>query len=108
MAPLQVIILPINDELVPYANEVLSAMDSAGLRVAVDSRTESLNKKVREAQINYIPLIVTIGNREKESGALSVRYLDGTVKYGVSRESFIQTVSANIQQRKLSLDTFPD
>ncbi len=108
MAPLQAIILPLNDDLVPYSNEINTTLKNAGLRVEVDSRTESLNKKVREAQLNYIPLILTIGGKEKEAGTLAVRTLDGKVKYGVSHEAFLNTVLAHIRYRKLSLEIFSE
>jgi threonyl-tRNA synthetase len=106
MAPIQAVILPINDDLVPYSNEVQDILKSAGLRVEVDSRTESLNKKVREAQLQYIPLILTIGGKEKEAGTLSVRTLDGNVKYGVSHQAFLDTVLAHIRNQELSLVLF--
>jgi threonyl-tRNA synthetase len=106
MAPVQAVILPINDDLVPYSNEVEDILKSAGLRVEIDSRTESLNKKVREAQLQYIPLILTIGGKEKEAGTLSVRTLDGDVKYGISHQAFLDEVLANIGNRELSLDLF--
>ena len=106
MAPTQAIILPINDDLVAYSTEVLDILKNAGLRVEIDSRTESLNKKVREAQLQYIPLILTIGGKEKEAGTLSVRTLDGNVKYGVSHQAFLDTVLAHIGNRELSLDIF--
>ena len=104
LAPLQAIILPINDELTPYAEEVLAKLKKAGLRAEVDSRTESLNRKVREAQLQYIPLIVTVGGREKAASTLSVRTLDGEVKYGVSQDTFINTVLALIRKRSLSVE----
>jgi threonyl-tRNA synthetase len=104
LSPLQAIILPINDDLVPYANEVLAILKNAGLRAEVDSRTESLNKKVREAQLQYIPTILTIGGKEKEASTLSVRTLDGNVKYGVSHEIFLNTVHTHIRNRALSLE----
>ncbi len=106
MAPTQAIILPINDDLVAYSTEVLDILKNAGLRVEIDSRTESLNKKVREAQLQYIPLILTIGGKEKEAGTLSVRTLDGNVKYGVSHQAFLDTVLSHIGNRELSLDIF--
>ncbi len=55
-------------------------MAQTGLRVEVDDRTESLNRKVREAQLANVPLILTMGNKEKEAGTVAVRTLDGTVK----------------------------
>ena len=106
MAPIQTIILPINDDLVPYCRQVQASLKNAGLRANVDGRTESLNKKVREAQLQYIPLILTIGGKEREATTLSVRTLDGKVKYGVSHQSFLDTVLSHIRHRELSLDVF--
>jgi threonyl-tRNA synthetase len=108
MAPIQTVILPINDELVPYANDVKIKLVNAGLRAEVDSRTESLNKKVRDAQLSKTPLILTIGNKEKESGNLSVRTLDGKVRFGVHHEDFLNRVLSHIKERKLDLDIFND
>jgi threonyl-tRNA synthetase len=106
LAPVQAVILPINDDLVPYASEVTDIFKDAGLRAEIDSRTESLNKKVREAQLQYVPSIITIGGKEKEAGTLSVRTLDGNVKYGVSHQAFLEKVGAHIGNRELSLDLF--
>ncbi len=107
MAPIQAEILAINDDLVPYANDVKMKLETAGLRTEVDSRTESLNKKVREAQLNNIPLILTVGSKEKENGSLSVRTLDGNVRYGITFENFFQRVLQHIDKRRLDLDIFP-
>jgi threonyl-tRNA synthetase len=106
MTPVQAIVLPINDDLVPYSSEVRDTLRNAGLRVELDSRTESLNKKVREAQLNYIPLILTVGGKEKEAGTLAVRTLDGKVKYGLDQETFLDTVRSYIQNREISLEIF--
>jgi len=108
LSPVQAVILPINDELVTYSNEVKSELEKADLRVEIDDRAESLNKKVREAQLNQIPLILTIGAKEKESGSLAVRTLDGHVKYGVSHDRFVDTVGEHIRKRKLALDLFKE
>ena len=108
MAPVQAVLLAINDELIPYANDVKKELENAGVRAEVDGRTESLNKKVRDAQLNQIPLILTIGNKEKESGKLSVRTLDGTVKHGVPYEAFLAKVLSHIKDRKLDLEIFSE
>jgi threonyl-tRNA synthetase len=108
MAPVQVILLPINDDLVAYADEIGRTLQGAGLRCEVDSRAESLNKKIREAQLRYIPLILTIGNKEKASGTLSVRTLDGTVKQGISHDVFMNTVTAAIRERRLDQGLFQE
>ena len=107
MAPVQAVALPINDDLIPYALEVKGIMEKAGLRTEIDSRTESLNKKIRAAQLANIPLILTIGAKEQASKTLSVRTLDGNVKMGVSQDVFIQAVAKNIEKRELELNLFP-
>ncbi|HMA67935.1 MAG TPA: threonine--tRNA ligase, partial [Desulfosalsimonadaceae bacterium] len=106
LAPVQAVILPINDSLAPFAEETNASFQQAGLRSRVDKRTESLNKKVREAQLARIPLIVTVGEKEKSAGTLSVRTLDGQVHYGVSTGHFIQAARANIDERALALNIF--
>jgi threonyl-tRNA synthetase len=108
LAPVQTVILPINDALIPYANEVQAELKNADLRVEMDDRAESLNKKVREAQLNQIPLIITIGGKEKDSGTLSVRTLDGHVKYGISHDKFLKMAGEYIRRRELALDLFKE
>ncbi|MDM8550040.1 threonine--tRNA ligase [Desulfobacterales bacterium HSG2] len=103
MAPVQAIVLPMNDDLVPYSNEVRTILANQGLRTEIDDRTESLKKKVRDAQLTYIPLILTIGAKEKESGTLSVRTLDGKVRYGVTHEAFLNQAIAHIKERQPDL-----
>ncbi len=106
MAPIQVALLPINDNLVSCANNVRLKLENAGIRTEVDSRTESLNKKVRDAQLCNIPLILTIGNKEKKSKSLSVRTLDGNVRFGVSHEEFLEKVLSHVRERELDLNIF--
>lgn len=74
--------------------------------MAVDDRTESLNKKIRLAQLDKIPLILTLGAKEQDAGTLSVRTLDGNVRYGIPRDTFVSVVSAHIKERKPDLDIF--
>lgn len=104
MAPVQIVLLPINDDLASYADKIKQIFDSKGLRTEVDARTESLNKKIRDAQLDKIPLIITIGNREKETGALSVRTPDGKVRQGMPQDEFLDKILENIRKRKLELD----
>ncbi len=108
LAPVQAALLPINDDMVSYANEIKASFDKVGIRSEVDARTESLNKKIREAQLNYVPLIMTIGPKEKEAGTFSVRTLNSKVKYGITKEDFFNTVLEYINQRNLNLDIFSE
>jgi threonyl-tRNA synthetase len=106
LAPVQLIALPINDDLIAFANKVKSAFTTHGLRCEVDDRAESLNKKIREAQLRKIPLILTCGNKEKEAGTLAVRTLDGKVHYGMDQTRLIEKVLLNVTSRHLDLDIF--
>jgi threonyl-tRNA synthetase len=106
MAPVQATILPINDDLVPHANAIRQVFEASGIRTELDDRTESLNKKIREAQIQKIPLIITIGEKERAAGTLSVRTLDGAVRYGVSPDGFIEKVVDHIRKRTLDLQLY--
>ncbi len=106
LAPVQAVVLPINDDLAAYAGTVRDDLVAAGLRVELDDRAESLNKKVRESQLRQIPLILTIGAKEQAAGTLSVRTLDGKVSYGVTQETFLDTALDHIRERKLGLTVF--
>jgi len=103
MAPVQVVVLPINDELIPFAQIIARTLEEMDLRTEVDHRSESLKKKVRDAQLNQIPLILTCGAKEKENDTLSVRTLDGQVRQGMPMERFKEQVLKNIQERQLDL-----
>lgn len=106
MAPVQCTLLPMNDDLTPYANQVRASLEQAGLRVEVDSRTESLKKKVRNAQLLNIPLILTIGEKEKEAGTLSVRTLDGKIRFGMSHDEFLKPILSHIKDRRVDQEFF--
>ncbi len=106
MAPVQAALLPINDELIPYAAGIRDVLEKEGIRTELDSRTESLKKKIRDAQLSYVPLIITCGPKEMESGTVSVRNLSGKIKYGVTIEDFVKIVLFQIKERKLDLEIF--
>jgi threonyl-tRNA synthetase len=108
LAPVQAVALPINDELTPFAESVQAELTQAGLRVDLDDRTESLNKKIREAQMAKTPLILTCGAKEQAAGTLSVRTLDGQVHYGVPIDRFKKIVTGHVAQRGLDTPAFGD
>jgi threonyl-tRNA synthetase len=108
LAPVQVVVLPINDDLAPFARKLHQQFEAAGLRSSVDDRSESLKKKIREAQLNQIPLIITAGEKERDQNTLSVRTLDGKVRFGIAIDAFINGAMENIKARKLALDMFSD
>ena len=77
LAPIQARILNITDSQIPYVEEVYSALRGAGVRVEKDARNEKLNYKIREAQLQKIPFMVILGDKEVETNTLTVRLRDG-------------------------------
>src|SRR3954449_13421723 len=73
LAPTQAIVLPISDRHVEAAAETQARLKAAGLRVALDDRGESVGRKIRDAELGKIPYMLVVGDREAESGTVSVR-----------------------------------
>jgi threonyl-tRNA synthetase len=73
LAPVQAIVLPISDRHLDYAHEVAAQLHEDGLRVEIDERSESIGKKIREAEVHKIPYMLVVGDAEQEAGAVAVR-----------------------------------
>ena len=73
LAPVQVAVLPITDRQIDYAKKLHDELTSAGIRVHLDDRSEKVNLKIREAQLQKIPFMLVIGDREAQAGTVSVR-----------------------------------
>ena len=74
LAPVQAIVLPITDRQLEYARSVRDQLDAAGIRVTVDDRSEKVNLKIRDAQLQKIPYMLVVGDREAQSGQVAVRH----------------------------------
>ena len=77
LAPVQAIVLPISDRHADYGRQVQDKLAGAGLRVEIDTRSEKVNYKIREAQLQKIPFMLVVGDREAEQGAVAVRTRKG-------------------------------
>jgi threonyl-tRNA synthetase len=77
LAPVQALVLPIADRHAEYAQGVVERMRAHGLRVELDGRRENLNHKIRDAQLQKIPYMLVVGDREIEAGAAAVRLRSG-------------------------------
>jgi threonyl-tRNA synthetase len=99
ISPLQVKILPITDKQADYANEICKKMREAGIRVKVDSRSEKIGYKIREAQMEKVPYMLVIGAKEEEEGMVAVRRRDKGDMGAVSADEFIQTVLGDIANK---------
>jgi threonyl-tRNA synthetase len=73
LAPQQAAVLPVADRHNPYAIEVAAELRAAGLRAEVDDRTESIGRKIREAELQKLPFMLVVGDREAEARAVSLR-----------------------------------
>jgi len=74
LAPEQARVLTVNDELQDYGREVTAALKAKGLRATLEERNEKLGFKIREAELHKIPLVLVLGTKEKEAGAVSLRW----------------------------------
>ena len=70
---MQVKVLPISDKYLEYGNQVLDALNNAGIRAELDTRAEKIGYKIREAQMQKIPYMLVVGAKEEEDGLVSVR-----------------------------------
>jgi len=74
LAPVQTVVMPITDRQLQYAKKVHARLEEAGLRSHLDDRKEKVNLKIREAQLQKVPYMLVVGDREAEAGAVAVRH----------------------------------
>ncbi len=77
LSPVQAMVIPIADRHVEYANNVVQQLKDAGFRVEVDTRSERMQAKIRDAQMQKIPYMLVAGDKEAEAGAVAVRLRSG-------------------------------
>jgi threonyl-tRNA synthetase len=100
LAPIQVIIIPIKTEFEEYAKKVKEKLENVSVRVKIDSRNETLDKRIREAELEKIPYALIVGSREAEQEMVSVRK-KGTGDLGaMPQEGFIQRIKEEIENKK--------
>ncbi|TSA45745.1 threonine--tRNA ligase [bacterium] len=101
LAPVQAIILPISDQINKYAGDVLKILKSAGIRAELDDRSESVGKKIREAEKQKIPYMLIVGKKEMDGGSVSVRQR-GEKDLGVMKtDKFLERVQDEIKNKSL-------
>ena len=100
LAPTQVRILPITDKHVAYAKELHDKMFDLGLRVYLDDRNEKIGYKIREAQVQKIPYMLVIGDKEVEEGAVAVRRRSEGDLGAMKADDFIAMLQKEIAEKK--------
>ena len=105
IAPVQVRILTVADRFNSYANRLCEEFKKNKIRVEIDSRTETISKKVYEAEMERIPLILVVGEKEESNNTVAVRTLDDKkIKFGVKADEFLEKVLKNIKDKKIKFE----
>src|SRR5690349_6840133 len=101
LAPVQVVILPISDRHLDYAGAVRDRLKAAGLRADLDARQEKIGYKIREAQLQKVPYMLVVGDRESAEGTVSVRTRAGGDQGAQSVGDFVARANREIARRGL-------
>ena len=99
LAPVQVKVLPISDKYADYAEKVRKQLDDACIRVEVDTRAEKIGYKIREAQMQKVPYMVIVGQKEEEEGLVSVRSRFAGDEGQKNPEEFIKALKEEIDSK---------
>ena len=99
MAPVQVKVLPISEKHVEYANQLAKQMRHDYVRVEVDDRSEKIGYKIRQAQMEKVPYMLVVGDKEMEDNSVNVRKHGGDELGTVSFDEFFNSIKIEIKER---------
>jgi threonyl-tRNA synthetase len=100
LAPVQVVLIPIADRHVAYAQQVAEALRASKLRVEVDTRGERMNAKIRDAQMQKVPYMLVMGDKEVEQGMVALRLRSGENPGPMPIEAFLSRAQEEIAARR--------
>jgi threonyl-tRNA synthetase len=100
LAPLQAMLIPIADRHVDYARQTAGKLKEGGLRVEVDERNERMNAKIRDAQMQKVPYMLVVGDKEAESGGVALRLRSGENPGPMSVEAFLDRAREDVAARR--------
>ena len=101
LAPVQVKVLPISERHHEYAAQVSEKLTNAGFRVETDMRSEKIGYKIREAQLQKIPYMLVVGDKEAESGEVSVRGRKAGDLGSMSVEAFAEKLRGEVDSKAM-------
>ena len=101
LAPVQVKVLPISEKFEDYALKVTKELSDAGIRAEYDERNEKIGKKIRDAQMERVNYMVIVGEKEADSGKISVRDRDGNERSDVELADFLGELKEEIESKKI-------
>jgi threonyl-tRNA synthetase len=99
LMPVQAMVIPIADRHAEYAQKVAAQLRQAGIRVAVDVRTERMNAKIRDAQMQKIPYMLVVGDKEAEAGQAAIRLRSGEDKGAMPLAEFLALARKAIEEK---------
>jgi threonyl-tRNA synthetase len=99
LAPVQATVLPIADRHLEYARGVRDRLQAAGLRADLDDRQEKIGYKIREAQLQKVPYMLVVGDREAAEGTVSVRERSGGDKGASTVDAFVAAARTEIESK---------
>ena len=100
LSPVQAVMIPIADRHVEYARQVAAELKAGGLRVEVDDSGERMNAKIRKAQLQKVPYMLVVGDREMEAGQVAVRLRTEEDLGGMSPSDFVSRVQEAVEAKK--------
>jgi len=100
LSPVQVKIIPVSDRHLEHAHKVMAVLKSRGVRVEVDDRSERMNLKIRQAQLEKIPYMVIVGDKEAADNSVSVRRRSGEQLPAQPLAGFLETLTAEIANKE--------
>ncbi len=101
LSPVQVKVLTVTDRANKFAEKVANELKQAGIRVEIDDRSESISKKVREATLEKVNYILTLGDKEVKNKTLAVRQRSGKVDFGVKTKKFLTQLQKEIDSKQI-------
>ena len=101
LAPVQVKVLPISDKFEAYARQVEEQLDAVGIRAETDLRSEKIGYKIREAQLQKIPYMLVVGQKEEEAGLVSVRSRFAGDEGQKTLQEFIDAIQEEIREKTI-------
>jgi len=103
ISPVQVAVIPVSDPYLDYARKLEAELKAADIRVMLDDRNERMNQKIRAAQLDKIPYMAIVGEKEMAEGKVSIRLRTGEQLPAMTLAEFVAAVKKNISEKKVDI-----
>jgi threonyl-tRNA synthetase len=99
LAPVQVVGIPVADEYAPHLREVVDRLVALGVRAELDASDDRMQKKIRNAAHDKVPFLLIAGEADRDAGAVSFRFRDGSTRNGVPVDEAMALITGSIRDR---------